>query len=280
MIMQTTYNHLLLKTTDKDMYNRKRKRHVTKPVTSSPQPEDLHYQLTNAPIQPKQEQPLEDDDKVINYLRKMHPRQTISETTSVLGITIIVSNSEAQHFQDLQPDFVNDLRKHFTINDISISAIVPGCIDRYITVYGSDAIEMARTTLYLAFILNARLNNLGNSDLFTFKSPNYKLTLLLTNVDKLENQYGLKYMDKSESFTMITSSSTGVHSVFIQGDLHSLFNTLLQCCQLGLWVDCNNFTNSPIFGIHIDGALYSRTSENVQLLTKSNNKLLELLNGA
>ncbi|EGW34232.1 uncharacterized protein SPAPADRAFT_134563 [Spathaspora passalidarum NRRL Y-27907] len=264
------------------MYNRKRKRHAVKPSSSSSSPSSLQpndqYQLTDPSSEiPKQEQPLDDDDKVINYLRKMHPRQTVSHPDKPTYVTIIVSTSEGQHFQDLQPNFVTSLRDNFSIKDISISPVVPGCIDRYITVYGLGE-SISRAILYIAFILNAKLNNIGGSDLFTFKSANYKISLLLKQVHKLSNAHGLKYLDKAEQFTY-NFSTKDFHVAFMQGDLHALFNTLLQCSELDLCVDSNdtNVENIPLFGIHADPALYSRSSENSSLLAKSHKNLIDFL---
>ena len=68
-----------------------------------------------------------------------------------------------------------------------------------------------------------------NYDLFTFKTANYKFTILL-NIQNLKFKHNLKYLD-------IAQYSESIYSGFIQGDLHSIFNFVLQTIEQGNNVD-------------------------------------------
>ena len=223
--------------------------------------EFLALELTNTPLDQKPTQPLE-DDKLINYINKMHPRVNVSQQDKFTYITILLTLSEPPKILDQKQKLIDN----FKIGDILVTDPVPGSIDQYLTIYGKP-IYITKCLMYVIYYLNVIMHI--NYDLFTFKTANYKFTILL-NSQNLKLKHNLKYLD-------IAQYSEHIYSGFIQGDLHSIFNFVLQTIEQGNNVDNRDIKNSPIFGLHIDSALCHRTLKTKELINKANNRLLEYL---
>ncbi|KAG7665805.1 uncharacterized protein J8A68_000630 [[Candida] subhashii] len=257
--------------------NVSRKRQKDSGSTYQPTEIEDALQLQNPIPQTAQGNPTQqqlEDKKVIHYLSKIHARQVITLVDKFVRLTILICTSEATYFETNKETLLESLRSNFGIKDMSISPDHPGSVDRYLSLYGT-AEPIAKAMVYLIFILNTKLNNIAGIDLFTLKSSNYKTTLLLKTSVEIQNKHGLKYLDTSSSFTY--NFKQNVHSVFAQGDLHSLHNTYLLSLELNLSCDDNDLTNMQSFGIHLDPALYKRSEENTELLTKSTQKVLEFI---
>ena len=225
------------------------------------QQEFLPLELTNTSLEQKPTQPLE-DDKLINYINKMHPRVDVSQPDKVTYITILLTLSEPQRILEQKQKLIDN----FKIGDILVTDPVPGFIDQYLTIYGKPTC-ITKCLMYVIYYLNVIMHI--NYDLFTFKTANYKFTILL-NSQNLKFKHNLKYLD-------IAQYSESIYSGFIQGDLHSIFNFVLQTIEQGNNVDNGGINNSPIFGLHIDSALCHRTLKDKELINKANSRLLEYL---
>lgn len=228
----------------------------------SPQPV-LQLQLTNEELkQPSQQPQLIEDDKLINYLNKLTPRINLSQSGNTSTyITILLTLSEPEHILQQKQKLIDN----FGIKDISVSAPTSGSIDQYLTIYGDSLVKVARCLLYIVYFLNVKLYI--NYDLFTFKTANYKSTILLNNGGPILPNT-LKYMD-------IAYYNNNIFTCFIQGDLASIFNFTLQIIEEGRNVENSKIQNNPVFGLHIDPVL--RSSEHPQPSSQSRKKLIDYL---
>ncbi|RCK62841.1 hypothetical protein Cantr_09466 [Candida viswanathii] len=229
----------------------------------SPQPTP-QLQLTNEePKQPSHQAPQQiEDDKLINYINKLTPRVTLSgaeKSSSYITVLLTLSEPERVLAQKLK------LVESFGITDVSASSSVSGSIDQYLTIYGDSLVKIARCLLYVVYFLNVRLY--VNYDLFTFKTANYKSTIMLKSGGSVTLS-SLKYVD-------VAHYSGDVYTCFVQGDLTSIFNFVLQIIEDGRNVDNNEVENSPVFGLRIDPALHS--SEHSQVVSQANKKLIDYL---
>lgn len=89
------------------------------------QQEFLPLELTNTSLEQKPTQPLE-DDKLINYINKMHPRVDVSQPDKVTYITILLTLSEPQRILEQKQKLIDN----FKIGDILVTNPVPGSIDQ------------------------------------------------------------------------------------------------------------------------------------------------------
>lgn len=228
----------------------------------SPQP-IIQLQLANEDTKHASPQSqLIEDGKLINYINKLTPRINISHSENKSSyITILLTLTEPEHILQQK----QKLSENFGITDLSVSVPISGSIDQYLTIYGGSPVKVARCLLYIIYFLNVKLYI--NYDLFTFKTANYKSTILLTNEGTLKPST-LKYMDTAHY-------NNDVYTCFVQGDLASIFNFILQIIEDGRNVDNTKIVNSPVFGLQIDPAF--RNSELSQTTNKSKKKLIDYL---
>ncbi|EDK44997.1 hypothetical protein LELG_03176 [Lodderomyces elongisporus NRRL YB-4239] len=320
---------------DSNRYNKKRKRPLyDRPGSSSPilkstsplndtyipvqlpQQTSIHLTHKNAILQAPTAKSSVDEQKVIQFLSKIEAKLQRISKNSESQISIVISSSEADIIlrpllkpvlklllllllQESLKDIL--LGPSFQLRDIVISKQIPGAIDRILTLYGTCT-SIALSVAYIVYLLNAKINNL-HLEVFTLKSSNYKLHLLLK--DGAEAVHGIKYLDlapltyplydllESRAETEAgTEAETGletqskseskskaglVFDVFLQGDLQAIFNFVFVCFEKKLIADCSKQIINPAFGIHLDPALKSLTSENEELKRESLDKLLKFL---
>ena len=68
------------------------------------------------------------------------------------------------------------------------------------------------------------------------------------------------------------------HSIYLEYFFrYYISSIILLSLELNLSCDDNDLTNMQSFGIHLDPALYKRSEENTELLTKSTQKVLEFI---
>ena len=331
---------------DSNRYNKKRKRPLyDRPGSSSPilkstsplndtyiptqlsQQTSIHLTHKDTIFQAPTAKSSVDEQKVIQFLSKIEAKLQRISKNSESQISIMVSSSEADII--LRPLLISVLKllllllqeslkdtllgPSFRLRDIVISRQIPGAIDRILTLYGTYT-SIALSVVYIVYLLNAKINNL-HLEVFTLKSSNYKLHLLLK--DGAEAVHGIKYLDlapstyplydllesraeteagteaetgletqsksesesESESETKSKSKSKSglVFDVFLQGDLQAIFNFVFVCFEKKLIADCSKQIINPAFGIHLDPALKMLTSENEELKRESLDKLLKFL---
>ena len=73
------------------------------------QQEFLPLELTNTSLEQKPTQPLE-DDKLINYINKMHPRVDVSQPDKVTYITILLTLSEPQRILEQKQKLIDNFK--------------------------------------------------------------------------------------------------------------------------------------------------------------------------
>ena len=131
----------------------------------------------------------------------MHPRVDVSQPDKVTYITILLTLSEPQRILEQKQKLIDN----FKIGDILVTDPVPGSIDQYLTIYGKPTC-ITKCLMYVIYYLNVIMHI--NYDLFTFKTANYKFTILL-NSQNLKFKHNLKYLD-------IAQYSESIYSGFIQ----------------------------------------------------------------
>ncbi|KAI5954195.1 hypothetical protein KGF54_001970 [Candida jiufengensis] len=234
--------------------------------TYIPNNSQIQLQLTN---DKKDTKPIKsqsvDESKVLSLLSKFAPKVTITNQTKLTHITIILSESESQLLE--AKNLKQILVDKFGIKDLVVEN-KEGNIDSLITIYGQP-ISISKAITFLVFVVNSQLNNLAN-ELFTLKSSNYKIHLLLKTAQRV---HGIKYMDNLSINYDIDS-----FNVFIQGDFNSIFNFLLDVIEHGgNEIDINSIKCESNFGIHLDPALKNISNENLKLKESSKSKLLKYL---
>ncbi|CUM57623.1 uncharacterized protein AC631_00227 [Debaryomyces fabryi] len=217
---------------------RKRRRNFSPSITSysnegllaldDPKPKNYSTSRTNG------QDNVPDDSKVVNNLKRMGVKVTVSEKQKQLNIKFLLCTSEAEYFEFREDEISQYLKENFGISGIALSKLVEGVIDRILFVYG-DIISISRAAVYVAFVLNARLNNLIPSESYTLKSPNYKINVLLQGsyndeklyleINKVADNCGLREFDISSLFNY--NNNPRLISVRLKGDFNSLFNFLM-----------------------------------------------------
>lgn len=225
--------------------NRKRKRNnVGATIESS-------LQLIDEPLNDIEEI-VPENSKVINYLNKLS-----SHIIKPVLIKLIVSITEGAYFEKHLDSL--DLKGCFSIKDISLSDLVPGTVERFITVFG-DIDSVAKCLVYVSFILKVKVNNFNKLELHTLKSANYALTVLILETNKPLN-HGLVYLDTA--FPSLYHPKLGL--VEMKGSFTAMYNFIVLSGET-VYIDDGEFVQKRLFGRHIDLALFVRSEENGKLL--------------
>lgn len=160
-----------------------------------------------------------DDVKVKQYIHKL----TVPEDQNGAAcMKIVMSNSECEW---LSESLQEELQQEFGASSISVSARIPLNVDRIVTVYG-DLQQTLSVVLFIAFVLNSRLNNVTKVEPFTLKSQNYRIDVLVectsTEMSKLASRFPEHSLDYSEY-----NGNRNLHIATLSGDFLSLFNSLV-----------------------------------------------------
>ncbi|CAK9437332.1 uncharacterized protein LODBEIA_P17100 [Lodderomyces beijingensis] len=235
-----------------------------------PHQTQVSIQLSNDQPQPTPPQSSVKEPKVISHLAKLESKQRISANPQAkTQITLILSTSEAHmiHRKNVEAQ----LRESFLVDDVTISPQKPGAVDRLVTIYGAH-VNIAKAAAYIAYVLNADINNV-HGEAFTLKSSNYKLHMLMTR--HVEMVQGVRYVDKCQNWEYELNS--GVHDVFVQGDLGALYNFVCVSLDRGWNCDSSDIAIGACFGIHLDPALKSSSGENVEIQKRASRGLMSYL---
>lgn len=157
--------------------------------------------------------------KVKQYLQKLQ----VPEDQNVASCTkIVMCDSEIDYFTS---DIQEELQRDFGISSFSISDKSPLNVDRIVTVYGTLQ-QTLSVAIYLAYLLNSKLNNFVQVEPFTLKSHNYHLDVLVEatplEMDNLAARFPVQAIDYS-----IYNLNRNLHTATLSGDFLSLFNSLV-----------------------------------------------------
>ncbi|KAK6459013.1 uncharacterized protein RJT20DRAFT_124144 [Scheffersomyces xylosifermentans] len=247
--------------------NRKRKRINEQPQIQQPQPQTAL--LLEDPLPKRSNDQIIQEDKVINYILKLKPRTNESRSASA---RILVSSSEAEYLESPTIDFSTKLKDHFKIDQFSVSENVIGAIERYIFIQGSSE-QVGQAVVFISFVLRARLNRFVRGEMFTLKSSNYEINLLIRHEDypsdSFLNSFSFKAIE--DSYPLPYNQNLGIHLLHIRTDFNTLFQFVVALSLRGTSLPSDDFKINPtlLFGIHTDPNLFSLSESRGELLAKS-----------
>lgn len=159
-----------------------------------------------------------EEEKVKQYLTRL---KSSHESDSSACIRLVLCDSEALNFGlDVQETLAAD----FGVSLVSLSEKRGLSIDRVIAIYGPLK-EVARCALFIAFLLNARVNNVLKHEAFTLKLANYHLDVLVEATTIALNETlikAYKYGNCIDSAPFQYNSD--LHLATLRGDFQTLFN--------------------------------------------------------
>lgn len=222
-----------------------------------------------------------EESKVINYLNKLGKDQPSDNSKETLSFKIVVSLSEGAYFEENLDRITLNLRENFKVKDVTLSPVVPGTVEQFLTVFGKlDAISKA--SAYIAFILRMVLNR-DKFQAYTLKSQNYSLDVLFsqsrTIPHNVRNMFGtgLTYLDTS--FPSQYHPTLG--AVKIRANFSTIYNLMMhlgsEFVEVAYLDDTRDLKRIPAFGRHTDANLFVRSEKNSSLLAHSNKQLHEFV---
>ncbi|ODV79994.1 uncharacterized protein CANTADRAFT_5673 [Suhomyces tanzawaensis NRRL Y-17324] len=248
-----------------DRYKRKRKR--TAPVEEVG-PKLRLESVKNVPSHDE----IPEDEKVANYLNKL--RKDVNSSTF---LKLVVSSSEAEYFD---AERVQYIKETFKIHDITVSPPVAGSIDRFISLVGT-AQEIVRGALFVAFILNAKLNNFAKNQLYTLKSNNYRLSLLVPPSIPPAKAPSSVTTSITSSHHRNESEVLSLHA--ISGDFTGCFHALMGLAEVmakANYLEDAKITHLRLFGNTTDPNFFQRSETKESVLVKNKSRLLEFVGEA
>lgn len=171
-------------------------------------------------LPPPQSDNVVEDDKVKQYLKRLKTDKGSDESQC---IRIVMCDSETLYF-DTQVQ--ESLAQEFEVSLVSISEKRGLSIDRIASIYGPMR-ESVRCALFLAFVLNSRINNVVKSVPYTLKLTNYNIDVLIeASAGKLDQT--LVKVAKLNCIVDWTQFQRNrkLYIVSLRGDFVSLFNGL------------------------------------------------------
>ncbi|CAK7897833.1 hypothetical protein CAAN3_03S07668 [[Candida] anglica] len=233
-----------------------------------------------------------EDDKVINGIRKLgggggggKSSAGISgadATSATHSLKIVVASSEGSFFED--PTFLVELKTKLNVHDILVSRAVEGSVDRFVTVFG-DLDTVCRAAIFISFCLNAKLNNVARNNLFTLKSSNYSLTLLVDSFGDTRSKVYQQLKDAASHLVVYDHSpsyarSNTVGTVYVRGDIQALFGflrTVVSVFAASKYVDDDKIVQHPVTGVYGNPGLFQRQSVNTGVLSASTQAVLSYI---
>lgn len=212
-----------------------------------------------------------DPIKVKQYLQKL----LVPEDQNVAScIKLVMCDSETDYFT---AEVQDELRQDFGISSVSISDKTPLNVDRIVTVYGNLK-QTLGVAVYLAFLLNSKINNFAKVEPFTLKSQNYHLDVLVEctplEMDRLATRFPSLAIDYS-----IYNLNRNLHTATLSGDFLSLFNSLvylfLRYAYEEYSVDAN-IELLNIIGVH-EGDNLATTDKEKQTKAQNQDRVLDFI---
>lgn len=210
-------------------------------------------------------------DKVKQYLQKL----LVPEDQNVAScIKIVMCDSETDYFTG---DVQEELRQEFGISSFSISDKAPLNVDRIVTVYGTLKQTLA-VAVYIAFLLNSKINNFAQVEQFTLKSQNYHVDILVEctplEMDRLATRFPSLAIDYS-----VYNLNRNLHTATLSGDFLSLFNSLVYIFLRFAYDEYNVDASVKllnIIGAH-DGDNLANTDNEKQTRAENQNRVLSFI---
>lgn len=250
--------------------NRKRKPEI--PVSSG----DTNILIEDPPIPQPSANNIVDDSKVKQYLNRLEPSQADGSKPACTKIIVCLSEGDL-----ITAEFEEMLKADFSVSSVSVSDPRPLCVDRFITIHGTLT-QVLRCTIYLAFVLCAKLNNPIKVKPFTLKSQNYKVDVLLEtcilDLDEMLKKFPQDSIDVCEY-----ECNFGLHHATLLGDFSSLFNSLVFLFDK---LSYSKYSSDAAIGmydfIHVNESdiLYTPTEDTKDLLEKNKQKILDTVYNA
>lgn len=208
---------------------RKRRREVSH--SPPPNPEEGLLALENPTVgNTTKGKDIIPDDRVISYIKKIGANIKGSSSKKTESLTLVLSTSESEYFRSEEVPLLQYMKENLEVDDISLSKPTLGNLDQFMTIYG-NSIAVAMASVFVAFILNAKLNNLLSKESYTLKSPNYQLRFLFPCNEKnkskegeLENiaeYYSLRDFDTTLPYRYFY---TDMDLIRIRGDFNSVLH--------------------------------------------------------
>lgn len=136
---------------------------------------------------------------VVNHIKQLG-KEYKTQLSQNVYLTIEVGVPESRYFEQNLEEVLATVKEHFSLTDFSISDMVPGCIERYITLNG-DLVSVVKSALYVCYVTCVVLNNQFHNVNYTLKTPNYKLTIL--DPDELTSER-LRQIEQKAKFSSLT----------------------------------------------------------------------------
>ncbi|CUM64135.1 uncharacterized protein PRCAT00001726001 [Priceomyces carsonii] len=217
-----------------------------------------------------------EDSKVLNTLNRIGQRQIKDNRKKHGTLNIVLGLTEAEYFECQDVDFTKILNQSFGVVNFKISKAIVGTIERILTISG-DTLLVSKAAVYIAFLLLAKINRIINNELYTLKSNNYSLTLIVSLKCQsrihhaLEAQNGIEF-DSSESYGY--NGQIDLQLIQIKGDFYSLLGSLNAIISLDA-DKVDNITQEKILGMACDPNLFQISPEKEK---KTEKKFSQALN--
>lgn len=170
------------------------------------------------------------DERVISYLKKIRANVKTSLPKKATSLALVLSMSESEYIRSGEVQLFQYIKENLEVDDISLSKPTLGNVDQFMTIYG-NSITVAMASVFVAFTLNAKLNNLLSKESYTLKSPNYQLRFLFpckedtinkeTELQNIAEYYMLRDFDNTLPYRYFY---TDIDLVRIRGDFNSVFH--------------------------------------------------------
>lgn len=206
-----------------------------------------------------------EDTKVVNYLLKA---ASLEGSRNNAELKVPLGPSEAA-FMKSEEGLMERIKESFKLTDIAVTSLPRGLAMR------GEASGVAGATVFAAFVLITRANNVIKTQAYTLRSGNYPLTALLSgsqdDIVKTAERHGLASFDIHRNATAIT--------FWLRADLITLFRFVVAVLELPSSSQVEKASVFNVIGAHNDKALFARHDKNVGLLEGHLANVLKVIKG-
>lgn len=261
--------------------NRKRKfAEITTSRGSQVNEQSFFLEGTNRLSKSITQEQIVDDIKAVNSIKRLEIKNLGNENRRNYSIDLIISVTEALYIES-NDKLISTLKDTFEISDISISKQTVNLTDKILSIYGNIQ-SICRASLYAAFHLNTKLNNIVKNELYTLKSLNYKLDILIHNIDPMFVHNAVErnevlHVDVAEGY----NGNFSLIELLVKGDFHALFIFLAELASHeSTEASFINESRLKQIGTIInqdDNALHKRQDVNKDVLSKQAKKAVNYI---
>lgn len=214
--------------------------------------------------------PIADKEVMIKGINKLKTNVKELQTSRKRArICLRVCYTEAEYLTQ-EESLIEQLKLEFSIQDLTISSPFDGAIDRFVWISG-DAECALRAAVYISFLLAAKASNLAHLQLYTLKSSNYSLTLVLSGNPPQNSTAANTGLRRFEVTPYALNPS--VKLISVTGDLGSLL-AISTSVYAEVQAPDESLIQPPDIYANINRAgLYKRTPENEALLSSNSNDI-------